>query len=64
MTDSIVKIVVLIVGGTIAISLLENNVFGTNVGAIGKTFADILSAMRGSPTTQSTATPQGPQPAG
>lgn len=62
--DTAVKVVVLIVGGTIAISLLTSQSFGTNAGALGGAFANILSAMRGGPVTASTTSPQGPQPRG
>lgn len=62
--DTAVKVIVMIVGGTIAISLLTNQSFGTNVGNLGGAFANILSAMQGKPTTASTASPQGPQPRG
>ena len=61
--ETFVKIAVMIVGGTIAISLLTNPNTGTSVSDIGGAFADILSAMHGGATTQSTASPQGPQPA-
>ena len=62
--ESVIKIAVMIVGGTIAISLLTNPTTGTSVSDIGGAFANILSAMRGGATTASTASPQGPQPSG
>lgn len=62
--ESVIKIAVMVVGGTIAISLLTNPQTGASISDIGNSFANILSAMRGGSTTASTASPQGPQPAG
>ena len=60
--ESAIKVVVLIVGGTIAISLLTSQSFGANAGAVGNAIAGILTAMRGGATTSNTNSPQGPQP--
>lgn len=61
--DSVVKILTLIVGGTIAISLLTDATFGSNAASLGNTFANVLHAMTGGSQAVGPAQP-GSQPAG